>query len=198
MSSTCQAGSKAFSSAGPAELVHRHVDQAPWLDCHRDGARVSVADLTEARDRWPRSAETVAGRGTFRAAHPLPLRLRDRAVGALLLLTPEPGAMGPAELLVGQSLADVATIGFPQAQTIRRAEALAERLQAPVDGRHVIEQAKGVVRQHSNLTLDSALDRLRRYALARNLRPSQVARDIVEGRLDPAALTSELMRNDRT
>jgi hypothetical protein len=45
--------------------------------------------------------------------------------------------------------------------------------------------------------MDSAFDRLRRYARARNLRLTQVARDIVEGRLDPTALSSLLMRNQR-
>jgi hypothetical protein len=46
--------------------------------------------------------------------------------------------------------------------------------------------------------MDSAFDHLRSYARARNLRLSQVARDIVEGRLDPTALAPALLRNNRT
>jgi GAF domain-containing protein len=157
-----------------------------------------VADLAEAAQRWPRFVEAVAQRGVFRAVHALPLRLRGQAIGALNLFSSQPGALPPAELALGQALADVATIGILQERAIRRAETLSEQLQTALNSRLVIEQAKGVIRQHSNLTMDSAFDHLRSYARARNLRLSQVARDIVEGRLDPTALASALPRNNRT
>jgi GAF domain-containing protein len=180
------------------ELMQLQNDQGPCLDCYRTVAQVSVADLTEASQRWPRFVDAVAQRGAFRAVHALPLRLRGQAIGALNLFSTRPEALRPAELALGQALADVATIGILQERAIRRAETLSEQLQTALNSRLVIEQAKGVIRHHSNLTMDSAFDRLRRYARSRNLRLSQVARDIVEGRLDPAALTSTLMRNNRT
>jgi GAF domain-containing protein len=180
------------------DLMQLHSEQGPGLDCCREGTQVSVPDLAGATHRWPRYVDAVAQRGAFRAVHALPLRLRGRTIGALTLFGVRPRALLPAERSLGQSLGDVATIGILQERAIRRAETHSDQLRTTVDGRLVIEQAKGVIRHHSNLTMDSAFDRLCRYALARNLRPSQVARDIVEGHLDPAALTSELMRNNRT
>jgi len=180
------------------ELMQLQNDEGPCLDCYRSVAQISVADLAEAKQRWPRFVEAVAQRGAFRAVHALPLRLRGQAIGALNLFSAQPGALPPAALSLGQALADVATIGILQERAIRRAETLSEQLQTALNSRLVIEQAKGVIRQHSNLTMDSAFDRLRSYARAHNLRLSQVARDIVEGRLDPTALTSALLRNKRT
>jgi transcriptional regulator with GAF, ATPase, and Fis domain len=180
------------------ELMQLQNDQGPCLDCYRAVAQVSVADLTEARQRWPRFVDAVAQRGAFQAVHALPLRLRGQAIGALNLFSTRAGALRPTELALGQALADVATISILQERAIRRAETLSEQLQIALNSRLVIEQAKGVLRHHSNLTMDSAFDRLRRYARSHNLRLSQVARDIVEGHLDPTTLTSTPTRHHRT
>jgi transcriptional regulator with GAF, ATPase, and Fis domain len=186
-------------AAETMELLQLQSGQGPCLDCYRAVAQVSVADLTEAeaRQRWPLFVDAVAARGVFRAVHALPLRLRGQAIGALSLFRIQPGASRPDELALGQALADVATIGILQERAIRRAETLSEQLQTALNSRAVIEQAKGVLRQHSNLTMDSAFDRLRSYARSRNMRLSQVAGDIVEGHLNPAALTSNGRGNRR-
>jgi AmiR/NasT family two-component response regulator len=46
--------------------------------------------------------------------------------------------------------------------------------------RVIIEQAKGVLTEKGNLSMDAAFDRLRRYARNHNLRLSDVARQVVE------------------
>lgn len=53
------------------------------------------------------------------------------------------------------------------------------RVQAALNSRVVIEQAKGVLAQRGELSMDAAFDRLRRYARAHNLRLSEVARQVV-------------------
>jgi AmiR/NasT family two-component response regulator len=52
----------------------------------------------------------------------------------------------------------------------------------------VIEQAKGVVAERARISLDSAFARLRSYARANNLRLSEVAAHVIDGRLDPTVL----------
>lgn len=184
------------------ELLQLQTDQGPCLDCYRNAAPVSVADLSQERAQWPLFVDAVTRRGPFRAVHALPLRLRGQAIGALNLFSTHPGPLPDTELALGQALADVATIGILHEQAIRRAETLSEQLQTALNSRLVIEQAKGLLRQHSALTLDSAFDRLRRYARSHNLRLSQVARDVIDGRLDPATVTatvaSKPIRNHRT
>jgi AmiR/NasT family two-component response regulator len=54
----------------------------------------------------------------------------------------------------------------------------------------IIEQAKGVLAQHSGLSMDEVFDRLREYARGRRLRLAAVARDLAERRLDPGEVIS--------
>jgi GAF domain-containing protein len=61
----------------------------------------------------------------------LPIRLRDQVVGALNLFRAEPGPMEPAELRIGQALADVATIGLLHERNVRRSETVAEQSRRP-------------------------------------------------------------------
>lgn len=55
-----------------------------------------------------------------------------------------------------------------------------EQLQTTLTGRIIIEQAKGVLAQRGDLSMDAAFDRLRRYARPPNRRLSELARRIVE------------------
>ena len=84
---------------------------------------------------------------------------------------------------IASSTRDVATIGILQERAIRRREVLTEQLQAALNSRVTIEQAKGVLAQRGNLTMHAAFDRLRHYARAHNLRLTEVARQIVETEL---------------
>ena len=67
---------------------------------------------------------------------------------------------------------------------------LNEQLQGALNSRVVIEQAKGAIAQHFGLGMDQAFTRLRDYARIRNLKLSDVARDIVDGTLDSNALSA--------
>ena len=93
-----------------------------------------------------------------------------------------------ADLAVGQALADVATIGILQERAIRRSEVLNEQLQTALTSRVIIEQAKGAVAQASGVGMGEAFNHLRGYARGRNLKLSDVARDVVEGTLNPEVL----------
>jgi hypothetical protein len=55
----------------------------------------------------------------------------------------------------------VATIGILSERAVRHGEILNEQLQAALNIRVIIEQAKGVLTQTGNLSMDAAFDRLR-------------------------------------
>jgi GAF domain-containing protein len=179
----------AYSSedARLAELMQLQADQGPCLDCYRSGSPVNVADLTQAAPRWPRfvAAATATGEPTFRSVHAVPLRLRGQAIGAMNLFCHHPEAMPTDDLALGQAMADVATIAILQERAIRRAEVLTEQLQAALNSRVIIEQAKGVLAQHAGLRMDQAFTQLRGYARAHNRRLAEVARDLADTTLDP-------------
>jgi hypothetical protein len=162
------------------ELLQLQADEGPGVECFRAGAAVNVDDLTDAAARWPRFVAALQERGAYGSVHALPLRLRGHAIGTLNLFRGAPGPLPAADLALGQGLADIATIGILQERAIRRGEVLTEQLQAALNSRVIIEQAKGVLAQRGNLTMHAAFDRLRHYARGHNLRLTEVARQIVE------------------
>jgi AmiR/NasT family two-component response regulator len=57
-----------------------------------------------------------------------------------------------------------------------------EQLQTALNSRVIIEQAKGVLAQSGDLTMDTAFDRLRRHTRGHNLLLGDVARRVVTDR----------------
>ena len=92
-------------------------------------------------------------------------------IGALNLFCARPGALSDADVRTGQALADVATIGI-----------LAQRsAQQALDSRVTIEQAKGVLAERRQITVDAAFALLRAYARNNNLHLSDLARQVADG-----------------
>jgi AmiR/NasT family two-component response regulator len=91
---------------------------------------------------------------------------------------------------IGQALADVATIGILQERAIRRRDILAEQLQAALNSRVMIEQAKGILAERGRLDLSDAFNLLRSQARFQNMRLSDLARDVITG----ATTTEALLR----
>jgi len=166
-------------AAGLIELFQIQNDQGPCLDCFRTGQPVSAADLAGAGHRWPRFAAAATQAG-FGAVHALPMRLRDEVIGALNLFSADTGPLGQADLRIGKALADVATIGLLQEQNVRRAETLAEQLQAALNSRVIIEQAKGRLAERLGLDMDQSFALLREHARSTNQRLTDIARDIID------------------
>jgi GAF domain-containing protein len=164
-------------AAGLLELFQIQNDQGPCLDCFRTGQPVS-ADLSGADQRWPRFAAAATQHG-FRTVEAVPMRLRDQVIGALNLFRAAPGAFNPADLRLGQALADVATIGLLHERNVRRSETVAEQLQSALNSRVVIEQAKGKLAERLGMDMDEAFTMLRDYARNSNQLLTDVARNFV-------------------
>jgi transcriptional regulator with GAF, ATPase, and Fis domain len=162
------------------ELFQLQNDQGPCLDCFRSGQPVAAADLEAEADRWPRFA-AAARRAGFAAVQALPLRLRDQVIGALNLFRAQPGAFDPADVRVGQGLADVATISLLHERTMRQSEALNEQLLTALNSRVIIEQAKGKLAERLGVDMERAFSLLRASARDRNRRLSEVAQSFVDG-----------------
>jgi hypothetical protein len=111
----------------------------------------------------------------------LPMRLRDQVIGALNLFRAGPARFDPADLRIGQALADVATISLLHVRKVRRRETVAEQLQAALNSRVVIEQAKGKLAERLSIDMDRAFAMLRDYARNSNQHLTDVARDLVDG-----------------
>jgi transcriptional regulator with GAF, ATPase, and Fis domain len=162
------------------ELFQIQNAQGPCLDCFRSGRPVAAADLAAAAARWPRFAP-AARRAGFAAVQALPMRLREQVIGALNLFRSGPGALAPADIRVGQALADVATISLLHERSMRHSDTLNEQLQTALNSRVIIEQAKGKLAERLGVDMDQAFSLLRDRARVSNRRLSDLARDFVDG-----------------
>ncbi|MCX5236162.1 GAF and ANTAR domain-containing protein [Streptomyces prunicolor] len=167
------------------ELLALQHDQGPCVECYRTGAARTNIDLTrtEVTAAWPRFA-TQARETGYVSTHAIPLRLRNRVVGALNLFQSTPHRLGDDDIALAQALADVATIAVLQQRTLEQSHVENSQLQNALTSRILIEQVKGVLAERWNTSVDDAFTAFRSYARARHLRLSDLAAQIIEGDFD--------------
>jgi GAF domain-containing protein len=161
------------------EVFQLEGEEGPCLETVRTGHPVIEPDLRLAQERWPRFTPAALQAG-FTAVHALPMRLREQVLGGLNLFRDHPGPFDPADMRIGQALADTATIGLLHERNLRRAEIVGEQLQAALNSRVVIEQAKGKLAERLGLDMDTAFTSLRSYARDHNLRLSDLAQTFID------------------
>ncbi|WP_327354970.1 GAF and ANTAR domain-containing protein [Streptomyces sp. NBC_01304] len=171
------------------ELFALQHDQGPCVACYRSGQPRTNIQLAaaEATLGWTVFAQRALDSG-YVITHALPLRLRDRVVGALNLFHSEPRLLTPEDVRLGQALADVATIALLQQRTLEQSYMERGQLQAALNSRIVIEQVKGILAERWGVSVDEAFGAFRAYARAKQLRLSDLGREVVEGTFDTARL----------
>ncbi|HUZ43960.1 MAG TPA: GAF and ANTAR domain-containing protein [Acidimicrobiales bacterium] len=170
------------------ELFELESSEGPCLDAYRTGQPVEHENLAAGSGRWPRFA-TASLESGFRSVSALPLRLRDKTVGALNLFGATTVPMVESDIIVARAFADLATLSILQHRASIDARRLNEQLSAALTSRVLIEQAKGVISERAGISLADAFARLRAYARANNLRLTAVAQSAIDNTLDPDAWT---------
>ena len=165
------------------ESFQTHVGEGPCGDCVRTGRRVVSSDLAADGDRWPVFAPEALRAG-FASVRALPLRFGTATVGALNLFDLTVGDASDEDLRRAQTLADLAVIallhhGVADEPWDAKQQSLSRTLRA----RSVIERAKGVLAETGGLDMDEAYARLRGYAADSGDTLTEVAEQLVEGRL---------------
>lgn len=164
------------------ELFELQGDEGPCLECFRSGTPVAYDNLDLMREAWPSFTAAVEGAG-FRSAEAVPLRLRRETIGALNIFRIEEGRMSPSDLLVSRAMADIATIGLLQQRVIAARDVLAEQLQAALNSRVLLEQAKGVLAERAGLSVDQAFLIMRAHARNSGQLLGVVSAQIIDGTL---------------
>ena len=170
------------------ELFQLQVHEGPCLDAVRDSKPVVNADLNKAEDRWPRFAPQAVAAG-YQSVHAFPLRLRDEVIGAIGVFGTDNARWEDADVHIAQTLAHVATIGLLQERAVRRGAVLTEQLQAALNSRIVIEQAKGAIAQFHSVTVDDAFVLLRSHARRSGAHLGVVAHAVLTDRATLAGLS---------
>ena len=170
------------------ELFELQSQQGPCLDAFRTGHTVT-ATTADGQRLWPLFAPQAAERG-FRFMCAVPMSLRGATIGALNLfrVTDEPFA--ETDLEIAQAMAKVATTGLLHNRSMAEARLVGAQLQRALQSRIAIEQAKGVLAEYLNVSVDEAFQRLRSQARNTNQKLSDLARDVATKRLRSSFFTT--------
>jgi transcriptional regulator with GAF, ATPase, and Fis domain len=164
------------------EVFELQSQQGPCLDAFRTHETVA-ATLEDGARLWPNFTPYAARLG-FRYMCAVPLQLRDVTLGALNLFRATDDPFAEADLEIAQAMAKVAATGLLQRRTISEGNLVSGQLQTALQSRIAIEQAKGVLAERLNLSVDEAFQRLRRQARNTNRKLTDLARDVVNKRVD--------------
>jgi len=175
-------GLLAAVSQSSAELERDHAQLHPFpcpcRDAYSTGEVVQVSDVRVESARWPEFS-AAAARLSMAGVAAVPMRLAGQVMGALNLYSAEPREWSDEDLAVAGVLADMATSYLVNASKLRQQQQLSEQLQAALDFRVIIEQAKGITAQQHAVTLDQAEQLMRRHARNNNASLRAVAEAII-------------------
>lgn len=157
--------------------------EGPCTESARSGEQISVPDLREATDRYPAFAERCLPSGV-RAIHALPMFHRSGWVGALDVISREPGELDPGQLNKAQMLVEVTAAYLANSRSFEEQSETARQLQGALDSRVIIEQAKGKLAERHGIGVDEAFQRLRSHSRSTRTKLRQVATDLINGDLD--------------
>ena len=160
------------------EVLQSQAGVGPCVDAFKLGTVVTLADIAAEGDRYPDFQAAALSQG-FQSVHAIPMRMRPRTIGALNLFRTEKGEITADDASIGQALADVATISILQERAFRENTMVNEQLQRALNSRILIEQAKGVIAQRSNVDMDEAFRLLRAYARTHNEAMHDTARSVI-------------------
>ena len=160
------------------EIMQLDADAGPCLECFRTRAVVSLPDIDAGPPEWAEFCDTARAQG-IHSVYAIPLRLRETTIGTLNLMRSERGELNQPDIRAAQALADVATIGILQERTIRDASSLRAQLQEALTRRVILEQAKGVVAETANVSIEEAFGLIRHHALTQRAPLSLIARQVV-------------------
>ncbi len=159
------------------ELFQLQADEGPCVECYATGQPVSVADLRAATTRWPRFVP-AALEASVASVHAVPMRAAGLVLGSLGLFGSRPGELTEADLLVAQTLAHVACVAILQEHPPTPSTVI-PRLRSALTQRIVVEQAKGFLREHFDVSIDGAFSLLRGYARTHGEHLTDVARQLM-------------------
>ncbi|MDJ0337381.1 GAF and ANTAR domain-containing protein [Cryobacterium sp. PH31-O1] len=150
------------------EALQTKAGVGPCVDAFHTGVVVTIDDIASAEGaRYPDFQQAALGQG-FRSVHAIPMRFRPNTIGALNLFRSTTGSLTAEDAAIGQALADVATISILHERTAREKAVVNDQLQRALNSRVLIEQAKGVIAQRSQVNMNDAFNLLRAYARSHN------------------------------
>lgn len=157
--------------------------EGPGIDAHLGGQAVHVGEISGSTAQWPEYVRVAVQAGVH-AVDAFPLKVGAARFGVLLLYRTSPGFLPEAANAMAYAVAEAVTLVIIDLQADAPVGGLAGALEDGADFRAVVHQATGVVAMQLGCGLDEALVRLRAMAYVADRSLSELAADVVAGRLD--------------
>jgi transcriptional regulator with GAF, ATPase, and Fis domain len=169
------------------ELFELQSREGPCLDAFRTGETIVNHDLVADDGRWPLFGAAAIAAG-FHSVHALPMRLRGTTIGALNMFQTEAGFLRGPDVEAARSFADVATIAILQHRAAIEGQLVNTHLQTVLNGRIMIEQAKGMIAERQQVEPEQAFRILRHHAHSHDMGLTDVANAVITNQLRLDAL----------
>jgi len=168
----------------------------PCLHAARSGQLTEITD-TRTEDRWRDYARRAAQHGNLSSLSvPLVIDEDERVCGALNLYAREPDAFDAGSRSAARAFGPYAAVAAGNLYAYQSARNMADNLQAALQSRAVIDQAKGVLIERYKLTPDEAFQLLAKASMNANRKVRDVADHLVHtGELPVAARRSNGRRS---
>jgi GAF domain-containing protein len=158
------------------EVYELQNGSGPCIDAISLGEPITAIS-PELDTAWPPLGAQIVAHG-FRSVHAFPLTWHGTAIGALNVFHADPVVLNDGDRLLAGTFADLATAVLARPLDTG-VTALRQQIMAALDGRILIEQAKGVIAYRENLEMSDAFSRLLQLAATSGRPLSQVAGDIL-------------------
>ena len=135
---------------------------------------------------WAEFTQVLLAEGIC-AALSVPVELDGGVIGTLDVYAGQPRDWDPSEVAALQAYAGVVASLLSAAVTAQVKGRLADQLQAALEHRWLIEQAKGIVMSREQVDAQTAFERLRGVARSSTRRLADVAKDVTDGQRLPAS-----------
>ena len=159
--------------------------QGPCMAAFSQRAPAMIRDVSAEPD-WGELARVMMGEGIY-AALSVPVELDGSPIGTLDIYSSLPWDWDDSEIATAQAYAGLVASLLTAAVTAKVQGRLANQLQAALEHRWLIEQAKGMVMARERLDAQAAFERLRRAARSSGRRLAEVAWDVTAGKPLPLA-----------
>jgi GAF domain-containing protein len=134
---------------------------------------------------WEEFAQVLVSESVF-AALSVPVELDSGVIGTLDVYVGQPRDWDPSEVAALQAYAGLVASLLSAAVTAEVKGRLADQLQAALEHRWLIEQAKGVLMGREQVDAQTAFERLRGAARSSTRRLADVAKDVTGGQPLPS------------
>ena len=152
-------------------------EQGPCLHAAATQELIEIPD-TRTESRWRNYVRRAAERGNLSSLS-VPLRIDEDTVGALNIYAREARAFDDESRAAASGFGPYAAVAIGNMQDYRSARDLAGNLQAALDSRAVIDQAKGILMERHKITADQAFQLLAHASMTTNTKVRDVADELV-------------------